>query len=367
MPTVLADSPSRLCLRKTMKLPENKMPKRVHLLDISFKELEEELSNFHSEQYRARQICEWIFIRRVTSFDLMANLPALLRRSLSERFVLRRLQITHQEKSRLDRTTKFTFKIDDHLSFPSVFLPHRRYNSLCISTQVGCAWKCRFCASGLTPFERNLSCGEILDQVFLVETETGQKVHNVLFMGMGEPLSNYEGTVKAIRWFISPTGFHMNPSRITLSTTGLIPQIKKLTEEQLKVNLALSLHASDEETRKKIMPVSGRFPIRDILNACKIYQSKNDSDFTIEYMLLKNVNDKLEDAEQLTKLIRAMGFRYQPKINLIPYNPVPSISFQASDPLQIESFFDFLKRERFIVHTRRPQGKDISAACGQLL
>lgn len=340
--------------------------KKLHFSDFSFDELDKELGDL-VEPYRLRQICQWIFERRAASFETMSNLPVDLRKNLDGKYSIRALAVSRRERSRTDRTVKFTFKTEKEEPFSAVFLSHEKYNSICISTQVGCAWKCSFCASGLVPFQRNLSSGEILDQIFLVEKETRQKIHNVLFMGMGEPLSNYAATVKTIRWLTSAHGFKMNPARITLSTTGLAPQIKKIADEKLKVNLALSLHAGNDPLRKKIMPVSSRFPVHEVLEACKIYQVQNGSDFTIEYILLKNVNDHLKDAEQLSHLIHSMHFSPLPKINLIPYNPVHSIRYQPPEPLQVQTFFEMLKSKKFNVHTRKPQGQDIEAACGQLL
>lgn len=297
----------------------------------------------------------------------MSNVPADLRQKLSQTYSLRSLKVAREDRSRVDGTVKFTFDSGDDSMFSAVFLPHGRYNSLCISTQVGCAWGCRFCASGLVPFQRNLTSGEILDQIFWVEEKTGRKVQNVLFMGMGEPLANPEGTVKTIQWLTSKNGFGMSPSHITLSTTGVAPQIKKIAELGLKVNLALSLHAPTDELRSKIMPVSSKFAVKDVLEACRDYAFKNDAEFTIEYILLKGVNDGLKTAEQLVKLLSSIRFRHQPKINLIPYNPVQTLPYRAPDHIQSEAFFAYLKAKKFLVHTRKPQGRDISGACGQLL
>jgi len=339
---------------------------KTHLLDFNITELKGKLPNWSGQDYRFRQLCDWIFGQRASSFEQMSNLPQSFRNELAHEFSLRGVQVSRRDHSH-DGTTKLTFETHDHEFFSAVFLPHGTYNSLCISTQVGCAWKCRFCASGLVPFRRNLSSGEILDQIFLSEEVKKEKIHNVLFMGMGEPLANYDGTVKTIRWLTSPEGFGMSPSRITLSTTGVVPQIKKIADERLNVNLALSLHAASDKIRKKIMPVSSRYSIDDVLAACKVYQKKNDSDFTIEYILLRGVNDGLKDAEHLADLLISMNFSTLPKINLIPYNPVPSLPYDPPDPARVRSFFNILKRKRLIVHTRKPRGQDIDAACGQLL
>lgn len=340
--------------------------RKIYLLDLTPAELEKKVSDFSKEKYRFQQLCDWIFNRRALSFEAMSNLPESFRNDLAHKFALRALEIYKKENAS-DGTIKFTFRTKDHKFFPAVYLPRNNYHSLCISTQVGCAWKCSFCASGLVPLERNLSCGEILDQIFLSEQNSKNKIGNILFMGMGEPLANYDATLKTIRWLTAPNGFKMSPARITLSTTGVAPQIKKIAEERLNINLALSLHAATDALRKKIMPVSARFPLLEVLDACKIYQSKNKAHLTIEYILLKNVNDSAKDAEQLSELLLSMRFSKQPKINLIPYNPVSSLPYQPPTPARIRAFFNLLMRKKFIVHTRKPQGQDIGAACGQLL
>ena len=296
----------------------------------------------------------------------MTNLPIELRNILSKKFILRKLTIQSQNCSQKDPTQKFNFNTTEHQTVSAVFLPHLTYQSACISTQVGCAWKCQFCASGLVPFQRNLTTGEILDQIFLIEERTNEKIQNILFMGMGEPLANYENTVQSIRWMISKNGLQKSPARITLSTTGVVPQIKKLAEEKLNIHLALSLHAPNDSIRKKIMPVSSKFHIRDVLNACKYFQTLNKSELTFEYILLKDVNDRSQDAEELVQLIESFSFIRPPKINLIPYNPVPDLPYHPPQPQQIDFFHNYLKSKNFIVHSRKPQGQDIGAACGQL-
>jgi len=332
----------------------------THLLDFSLEEFEKKLGN---QTYRSNQILGWVFGKRVRNFLDMSDLPQGMRTELSSSYSLRKLSIHSQYESRLDSTVKLTF---NESKFSCVLLPEKTYQSLCISTQVGCAWACKFCASGLVPFERNLSPGEILDQIFWAEEISGKKIRNILFMGMGEPLSNYAGTVGAIRWLLNPSGFGFSPSRIVLSTTGLAPQILKISKEKLGVNLALSLHAPDDALRKKIMPKSSQFPIRDILSACKTYLQENGGEFTIEYILLKDVNDSTLHAQSLAKLLLASRFSVPPKINLIPQNPVPGIALSASTSSQSQAFFNLLKMKKFTVHTRKPKGQDLEAACGQL-
>ncbi len=338
-----------------------------HLLDHPFSELELLFKKFTGQSYRARQVCKWVFARHASSFNDMTDLPADLRKELAARFQVCSTELFAREGSHTDSTEKWTLATQDKRHFSAVLLPRKGYDSICISTQVGCAWKCGFCASGLVKFERNLTPGEILDQVLSVERIGKRKIHNVLFMGMGEPLANYPGTLGAIHWLTSPHGFGLSPARVTVSTTGLAPQILKLAGENLKVNLALSLHAPSDDLRAKIMPVSSKFEIREILEACKIYWTKNDADLTMEYILLNDVNDREAHARQLAKLLKSVFGNHLPKINLIPFNPVPALSYKTTDPAQSQFFFDLLKREKFVVHTRKPQGQDIEAACGQLL
>lgn len=342
--------------------------KKKQFLDFSPSELEVEFLPQHLQdqnKYRIKQICQWIFQSQKSSFLEMSNLPESFRSTLDENYSLRSLKIVKKEKSK-DLTTKFTFETYDLKNFTAVLLPRTGYYSLCISTQVGCAWKCQFCASGLVPFDRNLSSGEVLDQIFLIQTSENIKIRNVLFMGMGEPLANYSNLVKTIQWLVSPQGFKLNPAHVTLSTTGVVPQIKKIAKEHLRVNLALSLHSADEKIRKKIMPVSSKFAIVDVLNACKIYQAENNCDLTIEYILLDGINDGLKDSQKLVQVLDSIRFKERPKVNLIPYNPIPTLPFKPSSENTIQSFFKFLKNKDFIVHTRKPQGQDIGAACGQL-
>ena len=337
------------------------------LLDLSLHELEKEFSNREfGESYRMEQVFHWIFSQHQSTFQGMTNLPASFRKLLDQNYALRSLKIIKKEESKLDHTIKFTFQTFDYKNFIAVLLPHKNYYTLCISTQVGCAFKCQFCASGLVPYDRNLSSGEILDQIFLIEDSRNISLKNILFMGMGEPLANYSNVLKTIQWLKSPQGFKIHPSHITLSTTGVVPQIKKLAKERLNVNLALSLHSADEKIRKKIMPVSSKFSIPEVLNACKIYQLENNSDLTIEYILLNKVNDQLKDAKTLVSVLNSTHFKGKPKINLIPYNSVANLPFKPSSQENIENFYQFLKNKGFIVHTRKPQGQDIGAACGQL-
>ena len=312
--------------------------------------------------YRAKQIYEWFFSRQAATFEEMSDLPAGLRTTLSEHYRLHPLRIRRKEESRLDGTIKYFFEAHDHETVCTVFLPDADRLSLCLSTQVGCAYKCRFCASGLVPFKRQLSAAEILDQILLIRKDQGRAPTNLLFMGMGEPLANYKQVVQAIRWMTSTTGLGMSPSRITLSTSGLIPQIIKLADDQVKVKLAVSLHAVRDELRLEIMPVSGKYGVRQLIKAAKYFAMKTKAPVTFEYILLDKVNDFEMDANRLAYLIK--GFPH--KVNLIPCNPVAGLPYERPPLQSVLRFQNWLKVRGVPVFIRKPKGLDIGSACGQL-
>ncbi len=342
------------------------MEEKIHILNHGVEEIKEKCADIVPEAYRMDQVCQWIFKKKARAFKDMSNLPVPMREKFEQKYIACALEIEKNERS-LDDTIKLTFKTKANEQFSAVILPHRTYRSVCISTQVGCAWKCRFCASGLVPYKRNLGSGEILDQILIASAVIApETLRNVLFMGMGEPLANYMGTLKAVEWMISPKGLGMSPSRITLSTTGLVPQIKNLAKHKLNINLALSLHAPTDYMRKKIMPVSARFKLNEVLEACKLFQLDNNSDLTMEYILLKGVNDQISEAQELDQLLLAKKFIRPPKINLIVYNPISALSYHSSSPEQVDHFYHYLKKRDWIVHIRKPKGREIEAACGQL-
>jgi len=312
--------------------------------------------------YRAQQIYNWFFQRQAASFEEMSELPAALRAGLTERYRLHPLRIRRKEESKLDGTIKYFFEAHDHETVCTVFLPDADRLSLCLSTQVGCAYKCRFCASGLVPFKRQLSAAEILDQILLIRKDQDRAPTNLLFMGMGEPLANYTQVVQAIRWMTQKTGLGMSPSRITLSTSGLIPQITKLADDQVKVKLAISLHAVRDDLRVEIMPVSGKFGVRQLIKAAKYYSLKTKAPVTFEYILLDEVNDFEMDANRLAYLIK--GFPH--KVNLIPYNPIAGLPYKRPPLQSVLRFQNWLKERGVPVFIRKPKGLDIGSACGQL-
>jgi len=331
-------------------------------LDVPSEDVIAFLEQHQAPAFRLKQIYEWFFNRLASDFSDMSDLPAELRKALQEQYQLHPLTIRRRDVSHLDGTIRFFFSGHDGKEISTVFLPEDERLSLCLSTQVGCAYRCSFCASGLVPFERQLSAAEILDQILLISKDQGRSPSNLLFMGMGEPLANFTQVVQAIRWITSPKGVAMSPSRITLSTSGLVPQIIKLADEGMRVNLAISLHAVRDDLRLKIMPVSGKFGVRSLIKAAKYYAFKTHAPVTFEYILLNDVNDKLIDANRLSYLVK--GFPH--KVNIIPYNPVAGLPFERPTLESIHRFQNWLKERGVPTFIRKPKGLDIGSACGQL-
>src|SRR5258708_5795855 len=297
------------------------------------------LKNQSQGGFRAKQIYDWFLNRDAATFEEMSDLPAGLRTALAERYRLHPLRQRRKEESQIDGTKRYFFETVDHQTVSTVYLPDADRLSLCLSTQMGCAYRCQFCASGLVPFKRQMSAAEIIDQILLIRKDQKRSPTNILFMGMGEPLANYTQVVQSIRWMTSSVGLGMSPSRITLSTSGLIPQIIRLADDNMKVKLAISLHAVRDELRLKIMPVSGRFGVRQLIKAAKYYANKTKAPVTFEYILLDKVNDFEMDANRLAYLIK--GFPH--KVNLIPYNPIPGIPYERPSLQSILRFQGWLR------------------------
>lgn len=336
------------------------------LLDIPFGEWKTLLGLAPSEVYRARQLQEWVFKRRARTYDEMTSLPSGLRQKLQGECPLRVLSLAGREASR-DGTVKFIFRTGDGLLFPAVFLPSKNEegerHSLCLSTQVGCAWGCAFCRSGRVRLERNLHASEIMEPLLWVEEETKQKVTSLLFMGMGEPLANYNNVLWALQCLRSPLGFGFGARHVTLSTCGLMPQMLKMAGEAPKVNLAVSLHAADDETRRRLMPKAAQWPLKEVLKAAWVFQRRMEgARVTFEYLLLKGINDSLRTAQRLSNLIRD----HKAWVNLIVFNPVPGLPYERPPEETVARFARVLSDRGIFVRVRKPQGTDISAGCGQL-
>ena len=343
--------------------------------------------------YRVTQLQEWLYSRRATGWDAMTNLPKALREKLAETFSFQTLQLLRKQGAR-DTTQKFLWRLPDHALVESVLIPANpalygdtsERHTLCISTQVGCAYGCKFCASGLNGWKRNLTPDEIVDQVLAVERwnanqskvesresrETGagsrpstfdpRLIDNVVAMGMGEPLANYDHLLKALRILNAPWGGGIGARKITISTSGLAPQIHRLGGEPEQFRLAISLHGATDAVRGKIMPVNRKYPLKELVAACEDYQGQKGRMLTFEYILIAGVNDSLEQA----KLLAALAKRLFAKVNLIPYNQVEGLPWQRPVETVCESFLAVLEKQKVPATLRREKGHDIDAACGQL-
>jgi 23S rRNA (adenine2503-C2)-methyltransferase len=332
------------------------------LMGLTGPETEQWCEELGIPSYRARQMRNWLFKRLALSLEEMTSLPKDLRRELSTFVLTDRINPSETRVSE-DGTQKTLFLLKDGHSIESVLIPERGHFTLCISSQAGCAMGCRFCVTGRRGFRRDLTAGEILDQVVHVRRgmPDPERLTNVVFMGMGEPLANYRAVFRAIRNLIAVDGFNFSHRRVTVSTCGLIPVMKPLGRDA-GVNLAVSLNAADEKTRSFLMPVNRKYPLKALLDACRAFPLPNRRMITFEYILIGDVNDRDEDALKLTRLLRGI----RAKINLIPLNPHPSLDLSPSSPGRIQAFQDILIQHNFTAIIRKSKGRDISAACGQL-
>ena len=334
-------------------------------------ELQEKLSEFAEPSYRAGQIMNWLYEKRASGFEEMSDLPQALRAQLAENFSMGKLGVVRVLGSR-DTTRKFLFRLEDGKLIESVLIPaspalygqksDRR--TACVSTQVGCAYGCRFCASGLDGFSRNLRANEIVDQIMAIESHAGgtEKIDNIVFMGMGEPLANFDNVMRAIRILNAPWGLSIGARHITVSTSGLAPQIRKLADEPLQIRLAISLHGATDEVRNQIMPINRRYNLETLFSACDYYVEQKKQRLTFEYILIAGVNDTDDQAHLLASHAR----RLAAKVNLIPYNTVQGLPWSRPSQNRQEKFLSILQRHRISATLRREKGGDIDAACGQL-
>lgn len=347
---------------------------------LTREELETQFKSWGQPVYRVTQLLEWLYTRRVASWDTMTNLPRDLREKLREHFLLQTMELVRKQGSP-DTTQKFLWRLADHSLIESVLIPANPAlygeasdrHTLCISTQVGCAYGCKFCASGLDGWKRNLQPDEIIEQVLAVERaqagadessskETGRAVDNIVVMGMGEPLANYDNLLKALKILNAPWGGGIGARKITISTSGLAPQIRKLAEEPLQFRLAISLHGATDDVRSKIMPVNKKYPIKELVAACGEYQAKKGRMMTLEYILIAGVNDAVEQ----TKPLAAIAKKIFAKVNLIPYNTVEGLPWDRPPEDVCERFLKALEKQKVTATLRREKGHDIDAACGQL-
>lgn len=336
---------------------------KPNIKDLSSAELAARLAASGHPGYRAAQIRQWLFQKRAVAFDEMTNLPRALRDRLAGDFAIGRLPILRRVEAR-DGTVKFLFGLEDGASIESVLIPEVRRLTLCISTQAGCGLGCAFCATARLGLRRNLTAGEIADQVLEASRtlEGGKRITHVVLMGMGEPLANYQQTVRALDIITDGDwGVGISPRRVTLSTVGLVPQIQRLMAET-RVNLAVSLHAPDDELRARLMPVNRKYPLQQLLDCCRALPLPRRKRITFEYVLLSGVNDAPEQAARLAALLRGIPS----KVNLIPFNPHPGSAFLRPEDEAIARFQRELHDRGVQTNVRRPRGDDIQAACGQL-
>lgn len=345
------------------------MQNKTDLRNLTQEELIEFVKTLKQPSFRGKQIMGWLYRYGITDFEQMTDLAKVFRKKLSENAYLSSFTNYHTESSS-DGCIKFGFVLDDGYVIEAVLIPEEDRNTLCISSQVGCAMKCDFCLTGTMGFKRNLKPSEIVLQVmsvrdYLIEHEADKigpgKVTNVVFMGMGEPLNNTDNVLKALSILLEPKGLDLTTRRITVSTCGIVPEMHKFGTAS-SVNLAISLHAVDDETRDKLMPVNRRYPIDELLEACRTYPIQKRKRIMFEYIMLDGVNDSLEEAHVLAKKLRKIPC----KINLLPFNSCPELPYKGSSREKMIAFQDVLRNAHYSVFIRNSRGADISAACGQL-
>lgn len=335
------------------------------MTDILSMELNE-LSSFMEEigqpKFRAKQVYDWLHKKLVTSFDEMNNLPKTLREVLNEKAEIKGVEIVDKLISKVDGTTKYLFVLDNDSIIESVLMRYSFGNAVCVSTQAGCRMGCTFCASTINGVECSLTAGQILSQIYTIQEDIGERISNVVLMGSGEPLDNYENVIKFIRILNSKEGLDIGQRHITLSTCGLTEKMKLLAELDLQITLAVSLHAPNDEIRNRIMPISRKYDYETLLDACRYYTKKTNRRITFEYALIKGVNDSEENAKELANKLKNMLCH----VNLIPVNDVKERSYVKSEAEAIESFSKILMSRGIETTVRRKLGSDINAACGQL-
>ncbi len=337
------------------------MKKNIKNYDLE--DLKEELKSIGEKPFRAEQIFKWLYQDKVSSFDEMTNLSLDLRKKLNENYTLGEFIIEKKLVS-VDGTRKYLFNVqDEHKNLiESVLMEYHHGYTICVTSQFGCKMGCKFCASTGIPFDGNLEPGQIIEQLLAIEKEAGVKISNIVFMGVGEPLDNFDNVMKAIEIINNPKGLNIGARHISISTSGLVPKIYELADRKMQCTLSISLHASNNETRSSMMPVNKAYPIEELMKACKYYIEKTNKRISFEYALAKDNNDNLEDAKNLVKLLKGMICH----VNLIPINKIEDGKYSKSTNENIIKFRDYLNDHGIVATIRRELGSDISAACGQL-
>ena len=328
---------------------------------MTIEDLTELMAALKEKPFRAKQLYGWLHEHLAVSYDEMTNLPKTLREKLSV-YPIRALTPVDVRISKMDGTRKYLFRLPDGNVIESVLMKYKHGNSVCISSQVGCRMGCRFCASAIGGLTRNLLASEMLDQIYRIQTLSGERVSNVVVMGTGEPLDNYENLLRFIKILTGEGGLHISQRNITVSTCGLVPRMRELAGEKLQITLALSLHAPNDEKRQELMPIAKKYSMEEILSACRDYFQETGRRITFEYSLVAGVNDSGEDAAQLAEKLKNINCH----VNLIPVNPIKERSYRRSERLAVENFKIKLEKYGINVTIRREMGSDIDGACGQL-
>ena len=335
---------------------------KIDIRSLNYQELAEEVEALGLPKFRTDQIYSWLFEKGVRDFSEMSNLSKDLRQALDERFVIRNCTIDTKLCSRLDKTVKYLFELGKGEFVECVVMKYKYGYSICVSTQLGCKMGCKFCASAIGGFKRHLTASEILSEIYTAQSDLGIKISHIVLMGTGEPLDNYDNFVKFIHMLSDEHGLNISQRNITASTCGIVPNMRRLAEEGLQITLALSLHGSSQEKRKKLMPVANKYELSEVLDACDYYFDKTGRRITFEYSLVAGVNDQPDDIRELTAILK----RRNCHLNLIPVNPIKERDFKKPDRKNALEFKNKLEKNGINVTIRRERGSDIDGACGQL-
>lgn len=335
---------------------------KTDIKSLTLEELQKAMQEMGEKPFRAKQLYEWMHGKLAEGYEEMTNIPASLKEKCRQNFSYTALQKVQMQESKIDGTRKYLFALEDGNVVESVFMRYKHGNSVCISSQVGCRMGCRFCASTLDGLERCLKPSEMLDQIYAITRDTGERVSNVVVMGTGEPMDNYDNLLRFITLLTDENGLHISQRNLTVSTCGIVPKMRELAGEHLQITLALSLHATTDEKRRKLMPIANRYSLKELMEACSYYFEETGRRLTFEYSLVKDVNDTQEDAKELIALLHGMNCH----VNLIPVNPIKERDYVQSDRKSVERFKHMLEQGGITATVRREMGRDIDGACGQL-
>lgn len=341
---------------------KNQWQDKQDIKSLELAELTEAMVQMGQPKFRGKQVYSWLHEKRVESFEEMSNLPAAFRQQLAQNYYINSLSIIRKLTSKIDGTQKYLLRLKDNNCVEAVLMKYKYGNSVCISTQVGCRMGCKFCASTLAGLVRSLEPSEMLDEIYTVTRDSGQRVSNVVLMGIGEPFDNYDNVMKFLHILSSPEGYNLSLRHLSLSTCGLVDRIYQLAEEKVGLTLSISLHAPNDEIRSQTMPINKRYPIDELLEACRYYFNKTGRRISFEYALIEGVNDEVRHANELADRLRGMSAH----VNLIPVNPVKERGFKRGSRQRIEAFQKALETRGVNATIRRELGADINAACGQL-